>query len=553
LAEQQKQAEKEARLEAESARLAAEKKALDDKYASIITLADSQFTSGDYQSAKTSYTDALALKSEEAYPKSRISKIDELLVEQQKQAEEEARLAAESARLAAEKKALDEKYNDLIKLADNQFEKQDYIVAQSNYKEALNLKFSESYPKDQLRKISEILEEEKKKAEEEARLLAEQKLTDAKYYQLIAKADKYYEEEIWRSALSDYEGALKLKPEETYPKERIKVINQLLSDVKKREDEKIALRNRFNEVLEAADKMFKEEVYQLARSKYEEALDVLPKEDYPKNQIKRIDVILESLARAEEKKKELDEKYEKEINSGDDFFAKEEYSVARHHYKTAQNLKPKAKYPKGKLDEIDGLLASLKKAEAEFVANNPTNFEKKLSIIKEREYTDIIEKADKAFDSEKYTVAKVMYERALEMFDRDHPEKRLKEIEKIIRDNKVSKLSKEYKELIARADKELAQGHLSVAKFYYKKANQFGEKDNYPRKQLDKIADMLDGKKNAKVKKEYDEMIQKADAALAKKNYTVARFYYSKATKLNPKEEYPKEKLKTIETEQSKK
>eukprot|EP01029_Cantina_marsupialis_P003620 TRINITY_DN1353_c0_g2_i6.p1 TRINITY_DN1353_c0_g2~~TRINITY_DN1353_c0_g2_i6.p1 ORF type:complete len:904 (-),score=147.72 TRINITY_DN1353_c0_g2_i6:5828-8449(-) len=553
LAEQNRQAEEAARLKAESERLAAEKKALESKYASILKLADAQFSSGDYSSAKNSYLDALVLKSEEAYPKNQIQKIDNLLTEQQRQAEEAARQKAESERMAAEQKVLDERYESYIKLADSQFKLQEYSSAKTNYKEALNLKFAEAYPKEQLRKISEILSELERKAKEEAKLLAEQKLNDTKYSQSIAKADKLFSEEVWRSALNEYEKALQLKPSEKYPKERIREIREKLSAEKKREDEKIALRNKYTEIIEVADRMFDEEVYKMALPKYEEALDVIPTETYPKNQIKKIEVILGAQERAEAKEKELQKRYEKEIENGDHFFSQEEYSVSRHHYKTALNLKPKAKYPKEKLNEIDAFLESLKKAEAEFVANNPTNFEKKLSIIKEREYADVISKADEAFNEKEYTVAKVQYERAKSMFERDYPKKQLKEIDKLIKAQKDSKLSYEYKELIARADKELSQGHYSVAKFYYNKALTIDLKNDYPQKQLDKIESLLNSKKNQKVDKEYEQQIKKADRAFENGDYTIARFYYNKAVKLKPSETYPKEKLKTIQTKQRKK
>ncbi|PXX99216.1 hypothetical protein DF185_15175, partial [Marinifilum breve] len=170
LAEQQQQAE-------EAARLAAEQKALDEKYAAIIALADSQFESGDYTSAKTSYSDALELKAEEEYPESQITKIGELLAEQQRQAEE-------VARLAAEQKALDEKYAAIISLADSQFKTKEYTSAKTSYADALALKLEEEYPKLQIAKIDEILAEQQRQAEEAARLAAEKKALDEKYASL---------------------------------------------------------------------------------------------------------------------------------------------------------------------------------------------------------------------------------------------------------------------------------------------------------------------------------------------------------------------------------
>jgi tetratricopeptide (TPR) repeat protein len=539
LAEQQRQAD-------EAARLAAEKKALDDKYASIITLADSQFESGDYVSAKTSYTDALALKAEEQYPKSQIRKIDELLAEQQRQADE-------AARLTAERKALNEKYQTFIELADSQFKNQDYLNSRESYKEALNLKITEPYPKAQLQKISEILAEQKKKAEEEAKRLAQQQLNDNKYLNLLESANKYFELKQWESAINDYQTALKLKPEEQYPKNRIDEIELILSELERKANKKSELKREYDALIEIADKQFGDKEYDFAVLKYQEALELMPKESYPKSQVKKIEVILERLTIAERKEKELNQKYSEELEKAEEFFKQEQFSVARHHYKAALEIKPKEEYPKEKLDEIRERLRALKNAEQEAIANNPSNFEKKLSIIKEREYADLIEKADQAFQLSQFTVSKVMYERALRMFEREYPKKQLKEIDKLIREEKSSVLSEEYKQLIAKGDKELSANHYSVAKFYYGKAIQLNSKEKYPKNQIRKIEELLKSRKNQKLDKEYEEVIKKADDAFDKGSLTVARFYYKKANQLKENENYPKEKLKTIQSMQSKK
>jgi len=539
LAKQQQQAD-------EAARLAAEKKALDEKYASIITLADSQFESKDYTSAKTSYSDALALKAEEQYPKKQIAKIDDLLAKQQRQADEEARLAAE-------KKALDEKYASVIAMADSQFENQEYNLSRESYKDALNMKPAELYPREQLKKISEIFAEQKRQAEEEAKLLAEKQLNENKYLKLIKSADEYFESEKWNSASRDYHGALKLKPEEQYPQSKIDEIEAILAELERKANAKSELKNKYDKLIEIADKQFTNEEYDFAVLKYQEALDLMPKESYPKTQIKKIEVILERIAIAERKEQELNLRYSEELEKAEGFFKKEQFSVARHHYKAALEIKPKEKYPKEKLEEINERLQALKNAEQEAIANNPTNFEKKLSIIKEREYAELIQKADNAFQTSQYTVSKVMYERALGMFDREYPKKQLKEINKLIRDERNSALSEEYKQLIAKGDKELSANHYSVAKFYYNKAIALNKKEKYPKNQLKKIDELLKSNKNQKLDKEYEEVITKADSAFDKGNLTVARFYYKKALQLKSGEDYPKERLKMIQSKRSKK
>ncbi len=539
LADQQKQAD-------EAARLAAEKQALDEKYVALIASADSQFEAKDYTNSKSNYTEALALKAEEVYPKSQIAKIDNLLSEQQRQADE-------AARLASEKQALDEKHAALIASADSQFEEKNYTNAKAKYREALSLKSNESYPKSQISKIDELLGELQRQADEKAKLLAEQKANDAKYLSLIQSADKFFESERWQSSAQDYRGALELKPEERYPKGKLEEIDEILAEIERKNKEKLTLKYQYAELIKEADERFTSEEYNLAIGKYEEALSLKPKETYPTKQIKRIEVILERLALAERKQKELDQKYSEELEKAEEFFSDEKFSVARHHYKAALEIKPKEEYPKEKLAEIKKRLEALKISEQEAIANNPTNFENKLSIKKEREYANIIAKGDESFKSNQYTVAKVMYERALNLFEREYPKKQLKEINKLIRDGKYSILSEEYRKLIAQGDKELAADHYSVAKFYYKKAIRLNSLEKYPKTQLDKIDELVNSKKNQKIDKEYNDLIDKADDAFDKGSLTVARFYYQKASKLKSKEKYPKEKLKMIQTKQSKK
>ena len=530
----------------ENARLASKKQALDEKYAAVIALADSQFSSDDYQSSKISYQDALELKADESYPKSQIRKIEDILSEQR-------RLAEEQERLAIKKKGLDEKYDAFIALADSQYASETYESAKKNYNSALQVKPDEVYPKSQVQKIDEILSAMRAKADEEARLAAELKAKEKDYKNFIALADKYYEGKRWQSAIQEYEKAQKVKPNEAYPANRIEEIKLILIDLAKLEEEKLTTQYQYKTLLAEADKYLNGEEYALALRKYQEALDIKPKEAYPKNQMKRIEVLLERKEIADRKQKELDEKFAVELEKADKAFKSEQFSVARHHYKAALEIKPKAEYPKEKIAEIAKLVEALKVADQESIAKNPANFESKLSIAREREYTSLIGKGDNSFGSSQFTVAKVMYERALRLFDREYPKKKLKEIKKIIRDGKDSHLTEEYRKLIARGDGELTKNNYSVSKFYYQKALRLGTSEKYPKEQLKKIDELINSKKNAKTDAEYQNLIKEADEAYAKKSWSVARFYYKKAKALKPSEDHPKERLKSIQTNQNKK
>ena len=530
----------------EATRLAAQKKALNDKYAAIITLADSQFSSGDYQSSRNSYSDALEVKAKESYPKSQIQKIDDIFSDQK-------RLAEEEAKLALKKKGLDEKYNAFIALADSQFSSETYESARKNYSSAVQIKDDETYPKTQIEKIDEILQQLKARSDEEVRLVEALRVTEREYNSSIALADKYYAGKRWQSAINEYKKAQKVKPQEVYPTNQIEEIKLILIEIERLEEEKSTLQYQYKALIEEADQFFSREEYTSATGKYQGALDLKSKESYPKNQITRIKVILEKQALADRKQKEIDQKYGEELEKGEKFLKEEQFSVARHHFKAALSIKPKEEYPKEKLAEIAKRVEALKLSDQVALVNNPANFEKKLSIAKEREYASIIAKGDDSFKASHYTVAKVMYERALKLFDREYPKKKLKEIKKLIRDGKDSYLSEEYRKLVAHGDKELTKKNYSVSKFYYQKAKRLNSLEKYPDAQLDKIDELINSKKNQKREAEYKRAIDKADKAYDKGNYSVARFYYKKAKLLKSNESYPKERLKQIETNQNKK
>jgi hypothetical protein len=380
LTEQQQQAE-------EAARLAAEQKALNEKYAAIITLADSQFESGDYTSAKTSYSDALELKAEVRYPKSQIEKIDELLAEQQRQAEE-------AARLAAEQKALDEKYASLITLADSQFESGDYASAKTSYSDALSLKSEEPYPKSQIAKIDELLAEQQRQAEEAARLAAEKKALDEKYASIITLADSQFESGDYTSSKSSYSEAVALKSEEQYPKNQITKIDELLveqqrqaelaarlaADQQKKAEEAArlaveqkALNEKYASIITLADSQFESGDYTSSKTSYSDALALKSEEQYPKSQIAKIDELLaeqqrqaelaarlaadqqkqaEEAARLAAEQKALDEKYASIIALADSQFESGDYTSAKTSYSDALALKSEEEYPKSQIKRL---------------------------------------------------------------------------------------------------------------------------------------------------------------------------------------------------------
>ncbi|MEA3478444.1 MAG: hypothetical protein U9R60_09715, partial [Bacteroidota bacterium] len=103
---------------------------------------------------------------------------------------------------------------------------------------------------------------------------------DEKYQSTITLGDQYFNAEDYLNAKASYQYASKLKPEEQYPKDRLRESMQLLRvQIEKKAD--------YKSKLKLADELFDYGSYDKAIEVYNEALKILPGEQYPKDQVTR--------------------------------------------------------------------------------------------------------------------------------------------------------------------------------------------------------------------------------------------------------------------------
>jgi len=270
--------------------LAAESKRKKKEYfEALIAEADGEFQKENYEGAKSKYNQALGVFPEDQYPKDKLKDIVNIL----------AGLKANSRNAALAKKQIEEDYKKLIAQGDNSFSGKNYKGAKLKYQKALSLKSSELYPRDQLVEIERILNE--LAAKESAITLKNnaQKQKEEAYASLIQKGDNQFSSKQFRSALSNYKQAIEIKPSEIYPKEKIKEINKLLADLAVKEKSNSAnaeaekqKRTEYNKRIYNADRIFRLKDYEKAKNKYNEALDLFPSEQYPKEKIADIEALL---------------------------------------------------------------------------------------------------------------------------------------------------------------------------------------------------------------------------------------------------------------------
>ncbi|MFH1003877.1 MAG: hypothetical protein V1781_00010 [Bacteroidota bacterium] len=262
----QKEAEKGMEEKAKQAALEAQKqKATDEKYKAAITKADDSFNSKDYASAKKSYTEASGIKPAEQYPKTKLSEIENLLAGASKQ------------------KSADEKYKAAITKADGSFNSKDYASAKISYTEASGIKPTEQYPK------TKVLEIEKIFSDIASKQSAIQKKND-KYDAAIILGDFSLKENNIANAKLAYNEALTYKPNEKYPKDKLAEIEKIEKTKMQNQIEKEII-VKYNNAIDKGDRAFASKNYPVAKTSYQDALSYKPDEKYPKNKIRQIDDI----------------------------------------------------------------------------------------------------------------------------------------------------------------------------------------------------------------------------------------------------------------------
>ncbi|MCB0477938.1 MAG: hypothetical protein KDC84_07235 [Crocinitomicaceae bacterium] len=470
---------------------------LEGQYQAFIKEADAFFNQEKWTEAKSKYTDALEIKKDEKYPKERIDLIAQKIAEAE----------------AAKKKQ--EEYNKVIKVADDMFVMGNLEDAKKKYEEALTLKPNEAHPNNRIKEINEKLAGKMAAAEKEA-----------KYKQLVADADKLLAEKKYNDAKSKYNEALSIKANEPYPTDKIQEINNILKDL---EADKANL-EAYNKVLAEADKLFGEQKYSDAITKYKEALSVRQNENYPQDQIKKITEIMKN-----EENVKNDEQYNKILKVADKYFTEQNFEKATELYNRALTFKPAEEYPRQKLKEIE----DLKEKNAQDLA--------KLAAL-EKQYKELIAEGDQAFGTNNLDFAKSKYEEALKVKPTEsYPQQKIDEINKLQNaQSNQAQLDKKYSDLVIAADAQFASAKYEEAIKIYEQAAQVKPNEKYPPEQIALANKRIKEAANEDVDGQYAGFIKTADEDFQARNYEAALNNYQSALELKPNELHPQNRVKEL-------
>ena len=447
------------------------------QYEEAIKIADKAFSSEEWEKAAEQYRIAEKVNPDplETYPSFQLAELKTKLI----------KIEADNKR-----------YNDAIGKADAAVASKDYEIAIAEFQRASGYKPKEDYPQDKIKEVQG--------------LLANFAKVEQSYLAAIEKGDNALKINDLNTAKTAFEEATGLKSDETYPKNKLAEINDILA-------KKEAKKEEYANAIKTADEALGAKDYEAAKAAYQKATTIDPTEQYPKDQIGKVDALLAASIK-------LEQDYLAAVEKGDNALSSKSFTEAKTAFELASKLKPEEAYPKNKINEID-----------DFIAKNEAA---------EKQYQDKIAEADKALAAKDYELAKTAFSEAKTLKPAEaYPQQKLTEIDGILAN--LAKVEESYKAAIAKGDAAVTSGDFEGAKSAFNEAITLKPDEKYPKDKLAEIETIV--LKNQKSEEEYNSAVQDGDDALSDKNYDKAKEFYTAASGIKPEEAYPKDKLAEIE------
>lgn len=472
------------------------------KYKNYMADADRKLKQNQLEDARTSYEQALLINKNDPEASKQITIINE----------KESKLK--------QTEDIKSNYTAAIKVADKAFGDMDYAAAEKSYKKAMDFNVSKDpWPQDQVNKIHKVLADITKKTADDKKALEdkalaekkekENKKTEDEYNDILKTADKYFKNNKLDKAKTEYNNALDLKKDGSWPKEQLAKIDVIFKEKnlkEKSEKEKEAIRiekdkriledkareEKYQAAIKNADELFKLHSYTSAKAAYQAAMAISKKPE-AEEQVKKIDKIIAdeiAAAKAErirlEQEKVITEKYDKVKIQADAQFAKNNYPLAKKLYMDAAAIKPVEAYPKQKLIEIQAALDA----------------------------KTAIEKAER--------------------------ERKVAEAE----------LKRKYDLAISKAKSFYLKDDLVNAQTAYQEANGYKPKETEPQNQLRIITDKLSfiARQNDTIER-YESKIEVGDSLLNAQKYELAKTAFNEAHEIKPSERFPLSQIKYIDSQ----
>lgn len=506
------------------------------EFTALVLAGQRAFISGNYDEAEVSFKKAADIDPKEEYVQKKIADIKAKRAEKENQ----------------NKKALADKYQELLKNAVTAYNAGKYDDAEKLYQQALAANPTDSWPQEQLKRI------EGKKTE--AKLAEENKRQEELYKGYLAAGAKALASKSYDEARGDYQQALNIKPKDATAQSKLKEIDKKLADQQLEEDNK-KKDAYFSNFITLGNEALSKGSYDEAETAFNEALKIEPGNAEAQ---KLLDNIKNKRAQIAEKEnqeklaKERDEKYTQLISLADKALLTELNETAKDYYTKANQLKPNEPYPSQKIAEIDKQLSS------QAAEKNKQAKDSLLTV----QYNLAVDKGEKALEAADFKNAKIAFQLAAGLKPGEqYPKNKLQEID--IRQQELNaqkkaeadslqmlaQADKQYKLIMNQANAAFAKKDYEIAKKGYTEASTLKPGEDLPKQKLADVTAKLDSIQLQKENDEkYETAIVAADSlAFVSKDFVEALKYYRQAAESRPSESYAQKQINYLQGELNRK
>ena len=314
---------------------------------------------------------------------------------------------------------------------------------------------------------------------------------------------------VGRLAKQFYDDAIAIDDSQKYPKDQLLLITEKINEKEKLEADSKQQLEIFNSLVKEGDQSIKDDNYNIALSKYQEAQNLFPNDNMVKQKLSH----LNNLIAEKSKSNSIDSNYNLLISKADEFRDNEKFEEAISFYNSAIKIKPLESYPKNQIESINSKVLD--------ISNNKI----------QSQYNELITKADELLRDLSYDEALKKYDEANEISPNEsYPIDKIREIKKLL----IEKESKdnEYLRKINQADNEFESANWEDALVHYTAAKNIYERE-HPINRIEEINLKLKELKsqNDKMTSErlkYDDIVNQGDQLYNEKKYKEAKISIQK-------------------------
>ena len=339
-------------------------------------MAEEFFANGIYEDAKALYQQALEINSKSSKAMMEIEKLIPIIAKIKEEQEKE--------------KQISEEYNEVLEEANDFFKEESYFEAQIAYERAEKL-VPTSFTKNRIIEISNLIAVEQNEA----------KRTEF-YDKELRKAENVFKMKKYKDAKIYYEKALLLKKGDKLAKDKIAELNILIKKQEVKEKEKQESERTYLAYITKANQFLLANQYNDARQHYEMALKIKPKEKVPQEKLKIIKNIKVKEKKAKEEKTIKESSFRNLVNQADILFYEKSFDESKMKYLAALKLNPNASHIKIQLEKIKKIKRLEKDAEKDaWKDEQRQKVEQAIAKRKELESQELDEQAKRIAESKR--------------------------------------------------------------------------------------------------------------------------------------------------------